>query len=235
MVQRGSPLELSLLTKSRAAWLQRIKSTGRNSVVWLKAVASRASNEAPPIRQAELNSRVTAAELEVEQSIRQLSQTQIQLASAKDTLAMNQEILNNITPLVKLEHCLAFNTSSSDSKYEQALVAEQLAQEQERLKLAIDEAKSKLQNTIALSRKELLTQMADNDKRIAEIDSQLAKAMVENNLRIAEIDSQLSQTQLTFNIKNSGRLEPSLICNLITQVLSRLPILLFSKLFLMTL
>jgi len=27
--------------------------------------------------------------------------------------------------------------------------------------------------------------MADNDKRIAEIDSQLAKAMVENNLRIA--------------------------------------------------
>jgi len=31
--------------------------------------------------------------------------------------------------------------------------------------------------------------MADNDKRIAEIDSQLAKAMVENNLRIAEIDS----------------------------------------------
>jgi len=36
--------------------------------------------------------------------------------------------------------------------------------------------------------------MADNEKRIAEIDSQL-RAMVENNKRIAEIDSQLSQTQ----------------------------------------
>jgi len=42
--------------------------------------------------------------------------------------------------------------------------------------------------------------MADNDKRIAEIDSQLSKAMVENK-RIAEIDSQLSQTQLNLNTK----------------------------------
>ncbi len=38
--------------------------------------------------------------------------------------------------------------------------------------------------------------MADNDKHIAEIDSQLTKAIVENNKRLDEIDSQLSQTTM---------------------------------------
>lgn len=75
--------------------------------------------------------------------------------------------------------------------------AAQLEQEVTRLQLAINEAQSKVQNTVALSRKEWLTQIAENDKRIAEIDSQLTKAIVENNKRIAEIDSQLSQTQLS--------------------------------------
>jgi len=57
-------------------------------------------------------------------------------------------------------------------------------------------AKSKLLNTLALSRKDLLTQIAANDLGIAEIDSQLSKAMVENNKRIAEIDSQLRQAEV---------------------------------------
>jgi len=49
---------------------------------------------------------------------------------------------------------------------------------------------------LALSRRDWLTQMADNEKRIAEIDSSLTKAIVENHKRIAEIDSQLGQTHL---------------------------------------
>jgi len=40
--------------------------------------------------------------MEVEQLTKQLSQNQIQLASAKDTLAMNQQILNDIQPLAKI-------------------------------------------------------------------------------------------------------------------------------------
>ena len=41
------------------------------------------------------------------------------------------------------------------------------------------------------------TAIADNKKRIAEIDTQLTKAIVENNKRIAEIDSQISQAKMT--------------------------------------
>jgi len=79
--------------------------------------------------------------------------------------------------------------------------------------------------------------MADNDKRIAEIDSQLAKAMVENNSALLESIATKSNPA---NFTISRTLAPSDgtvfdLYNLITQVLSRLPILLFSKLFLMTL
>jgi HlyD family secretion protein len=73
---------------------------------------------------------------------------------------------------------------------------DQLTQEKARLQWAISQAKANLTNTIALSRRDWLSQIAENNKRIAEIDSQLTKAIVENNKRIAEIDSQVSQTQM---------------------------------------
>ena len=63
--------------------------------------------------------------------------------------------------------------------------------------MAINQSQKKLQNTAALFREDLLTKIADNEKRLAEIDSQLTKIMVENNKRLAEIDAQLSQAQQT--------------------------------------
>ncbi|MGB3654676.1 MAG: cyclic nucleotide-binding domain-containing protein [Rivularia sp. (in: cyanobacteria)] len=54
---------------------------------------------------------------------------------------------------------------------------------------AIAQAKAQLQNTVASTRNSWVTAIADNNKRIAEIDSQLTKAIVENNKRVAEIDS----------------------------------------------
>jgi hypothetical protein len=38
---------------------------------------------------------------------------------------------------------------------------------------------------------------ADNDKQIAEIDSQFAKVLVENGKQITEIDNKLAQSQST--------------------------------------
>lgn len=146
--------------------------------------------------QAELNSRVAAAQSEVEQLTRQLNQTQIQLASAKDTVAMNKEILQNIQPLAA-QGAMSRIQYLKQQQELRTSVAEvgKLSQERERLKLEIDEARSKLQNTTALNRKDLLTQIANNDKGIAEIDSQLTKTMIENNKRLAEIDSQISEVQ----------------------------------------
>ena len=147
--------------------------------------------------QAELNTRVAAAQSEVEQLAKQLSQSQIQLAAAKDNLALNQGILNDFQPLATVGALsrLQYLQQKQEVRTGKSEV-DQLTQEQERLKLEVSEAQSKLQNTLALSRKDLLTLIADNDKGIAELESQLSLTMVENNKRIAEIDSKLRQTEL---------------------------------------
>jgi HlyD family secretion protein len=52
---------------------------------------------------------------------------------------------------------------------------------------------------VALSQKDLMTQIATNEKQIAEIDSQLNKVIVDNEKKLAEIESQLSQTKLNLS------------------------------------
>ncbi|BAZ46298.1 HlyD family secretion protein [Chondrocystis sp. NIES-4102] len=72
---------------------------------------------------------------------------------------------------------------------------QRLLQEGQRLSLDISQAGQQLNNTTTLSKKELLDQIAENQKRLSEIDSQLNKTIVENDKRIAEIDSQMSNAQ----------------------------------------
>lgn len=148
--------------------------------------------------QAEFSSRSAAAQLEVGQLQRQLSQNQVQLASARDVAGVNRGILNDIEPLVKQGAIarLQYLRQQQEVGTAQAEV-DQLIQEQSRLGLAIAQAKEQLLNTVALSDKDLLTQIAANEKAIAEIDGQLSKAIVENDKQLTEIDSQLSQTKLT--------------------------------------
>ena len=199
MVNLGLPTQLMSLSKSRSAL------TAENQLYRAQLSGSARGISLTPEQQyrlesnqTELNSRVAAAESEVEQLTKQLSQTTIQLAGVKDTLAMNQGILNDLEPLAKVGALSRIQYVKQEQEVRSARSeADQLAQEQQRLKLEIEEAKSKLQNTVALDRKDLLTQIAQNDKSIAEIDTQLTKAIVENNKRIAEIESQLSQTQQT--------------------------------------
>ncbi len=199
LLQLKLPLELISLTKSRATLV------AENQLLraHLGGVAQRIHLNPDQIErlqsiQAELDSRVAGAKLEAEQLTKQLSQTNIKLASTKETLKMNQGILNDIIPLANdgaisriqvLKQQQEVQTAESEEK--------QLAQENARLKLAIAGAISKVQNTIALSHRDWLTQIAQNDQRIAEIDSQLTKAIVENNKRLAEIESEISQAKLS--------------------------------------
>lgn len=148
--------------------------------------------------QDELNSRRQTAELEVSQLQEQLGQTQSQLAGAKDILQINSGILKDIEPLAK-EGALAkvqYLKQIQDVRTQQVEVS-RLTQETARLRYAITQARQKLANTMAISRKELLTQIAENDKKIADIDSQFSKALVENQKQMDEIDSQLSEVQQT--------------------------------------
>jgi hemolysin D len=75
----------------------------------------------------------------------------------------------------------------------------QLNQEYYRLTMATNQSREKLKNSFASSRKDLLTKIADDDKRIAEIDGQLNRLIVDNERKIAETTSQISQA--TQNLK----------------------------------
>ena len=146
----------------------------------------------------EFNSRAAAAQLETKQLERQYSQNQVALANAKDSLAVNQRILDGIRPLYE-EGGIAkiqYLKQEQEVRSGQAEV-ERLGQEQQRLQFAIAQAQQQLQNTVSQTQKDVLTLMANNEQRIAEIDTQLTKAIVENEKRIDEINSQLSQAQMT--------------------------------------
>jgi HlyD family secretion protein len=204
IVQLGLPRELASLTKSRVVLaaenqLYRAQLNGAPKGVRL----SPEQQERLQSHQAELNTRVITAQLSVEQLIKKLNQTQSELATTKNKLVVNQEILQNIESLAKVGGISRIQYLKQQQEVQTNLgETDQLSQEQKRLKLAISEAEQKVQNTLALSRKDLLLQMANNDKDIAEIDSQLTKAIVENNKRIAEIDSQISQAKLTLQYQD---------------------------------
>ena len=70
-----------------------------------------------------------------------------------------------------------------------------LLQEEQRLTLDISQAREQLSNTTTLSQKDLYDQRAANNKRLSEIDSQLNKTIVENDKQIAEINSQVSSAE----------------------------------------
>jgi hemolysin D len=146
--------------------------------------------------QSELASRRAVAELEVSQLRQQLEQAKIQLAGAKDILKINEGILSDIKPLAD-EGALSriqYLQQVQTVRNQQAEVA-RFAQETQRLTLAIAQAQQKLTNTVDVSTKDILTQIAANDQRIADIDSQFSKISIDNQRRIAEIDSQLIQAQ----------------------------------------
>lgn len=147
---------------------------------------------------AELDARVEAAQMEIQQLQRQLQQAKIRREAQLDTLKMNQGILDNVKPLMKdgAISSIQYLKQEQEVRSAQSEIA-QLAEETARLQSAIAQAKAQLQNTVASTRNSWVTAIADNNKRIAEIDSQLTKAIVENNKRVAEIDSQISQAQMT--------------------------------------
>jgi HlyD family secretion protein len=72
-----------------------------------------------------------------------------------------------------------------------------LEQEEKRYSVLISQAGEKLINTTVITEKDVRDKMADNQKRIAEIDSQISRIIIDNNKRIAELDSQISQAQQT--------------------------------------
>ncbi|MEM7554988.1 MAG: HlyD family efflux transporter periplasmic adaptor subunit [Cyanobacteria bacterium P01_A01_bin.84] len=149
----------------------------------------------------ELNTRAATDKLQTEQLRKQLSETQVQLSSAKDIKEVNQGILQNLEPLVKQGAIsrLQFLKQVQEVRTMRANV-DRLTQEQARIRYAIAQSKKKLKNTLVAAKRDLAVKIAQNRKQIAQIDSDLNKAIVENNKRITELNSQISQAQV--NLKH---------------------------------
>jgi hemolysin D len=109
---------------------------------------------------------------------------------------------------LQLEQQRLISTSKSDTQRQQQRIQEQqqllkqhdseigqLDQEYARLQFSANQSAAKLDNNKAVNQKDLFTRIADNDKRIAEIDSQLNKSIVENEKKITEIANQIAQAK----------------------------------------
>lgn len=143
----------------------------------------------------EIQSKVAAAQLQIKELEKQRSQVGEQLATARKVLRVNQNILERLTPLATGEGAISqlqYERQQQDVYTQQGEV-ERLMSEQQRLAIAISQARQELQNTISASAKEILSKIADNHKRIAEIDTELSRVRLENKKRLAEIDGQISK------------------------------------------
>lgn len=190
--------EIVDLTKSRASLIAENKLYRAQLDGKANANLNQEQTERFNSNSTELNARVVAARMEIKQLQRQLEQAKIRKEAQSDTLKMNQGILDNVKPLMKdgAISDIQYLKQEQEVRSAQSEIA-QLTEETARLQSAIAQANAQLESTVASSRKEWVTAIADNNKRIAEIDSQLTKAIVENNKRVAEIDSQISQAKMT--------------------------------------
>jgi hemolysin D len=146
----------------------------------------------------ELNSRISAATLKVAQSEKQLEQNQVQLADARMKLATEATILNKIEYAVQEGAIAQLQYERQKQEVESGKAEiDQLIAEEKRLKDQINQGKAELQNTNESYQKTIRDQLAENQKRLSEIDSQLTKIMVENSKKIDEINAQISQIQVT--------------------------------------
>ncbi|WGV25015.1 HlyD family efflux transporter periplasmic adaptor subunit [Halotia branconii] len=149
------------------------------------------------ISRRELQSRAAAAQLEVEKTKKQLAQTVSKLADTKAGLAIQKEILDKLKILSE-EGGISQLQYLNQKQQVQTLIAEvaQLGEEQQRLQFDIEKGRQDLNNTVAISYKTILEKIADNKKRIADIDSQFMKIVLDNEQNLADINSKISQAQL---------------------------------------
>ncbi|MBP0030284.1 HlyD family efflux transporter periplasmic adaptor subunit [Roseofilum sp. Guam] len=159
---------------------------------------------------AEYQSRVEAARLEIAELDKQINRTQRQVSAisnriqkTQETLAINEKTLGRIRPLVEegaLSQLQYDRQEQEVLRYQDELLAregeiEQLELEEQRLRVEKAQSQEAVSNAIAISAKDILTRVADNQRRIAEIDSQLARAKIETKKRLAEVEGELIKAQ----------------------------------------
>ncbi len=147
---------------------------------------------------AESDTRAAAAQLEVAQLQQQLSQNQAQLASARQSLTIDEKIYADLKPLLDDGGISRVQVVRQEQAVLQARAeVDRLSQESAKIEYQIGQARERLANTVAVSGKDLLDRISENNKQIANIDSQLNKAILDNKNQISETERRISDAQLT--------------------------------------
>jgi hemolysin D len=156
-------------------------------------------------------------------SINQKMLAQLRPAGVAGAIAANQiqrqeqEVVNRDSELeqqiqeqsrLQLEKSRLISANKAETQKQQQRIQEQQQllkqhqseisqqeRERDRLKYSATQSVAKLDNNKAVNRKDLYARLGDNDKRIAEIDSQLNKSIVENEKKITEVTNQIAQAQ----------------------------------------
>jgi HlyD family type I secretion membrane fusion protein len=144
----------------------------------------------------DVNSQIAINQLEIEQLTKQLDQVRVQLANAAQALDVEQEILGSIEPLVEQGGISRLQgLRQSQEVNNRRTEVNSLREEEQRLVLAIDQAREELRRTSVVSNEEMLERIAQNENQIANIDSQLTKVVVDNEKQLEEIEGQISQLE----------------------------------------
>lgn len=196
-LQANIPPEMLQLTADRAALL------AENQLYAIQlqggSVESLSPSQQARLRAGLLESdtRTAAAQLEVAQFQEQLNQVNTQLGSARESLAIDERIERDLGTLVEEGGISRIQFLRQQQQVmESSAEVQRLEQEQQRLEYAISQAQEKLQNTVALTATDLLNRIADNEKRIAEIETRMTSAIRENDKRISETQSNYAQIQV---------------------------------------
>ncbi len=150
--------------------------------------------------QEEARSRIATARLEIDQLQKQLEQAQGQLKGQQEILQVNQDILTDLEPVMQEGAIARVQYLRQVQEVQRGLAeVDRYRQEVRRLQAAIAAAQEKYKNTAVTVTKDLYGAIAENEKRIAEIDSQFSRTLVDNNKRLAEINAKIKQLQSGLN------------------------------------
>lgn len=197
--QLDLPPEVIALTANRASLLEEI-SLYEAQLNGSTDIAGLTAEQAARIQSgvSEARSREASAELEVSQLQEQLNQARTQLATARQTLTIDESVLGDLQTLLAEGGVQRLQvTRQQQQVLESRSEVERLVQEEQRLIYAINQANQKSTNEQSTTQNTLLEKIAANRKEIASIDSQLNQKILDNQDRLSEITSQLSQNQQT--------------------------------------
>lgn len=194
------PRNAEFLLKSRVALVaenELLRTQLRNSTTGIGLDSD--ERQQLEVAKTELDTRASAARLEVSKIEKQLSQTVVKLQDTQASLAIQQRILDKLKILAEeggVSQLQYLNQQQQVQNY--AAEVAQLNEEKKRLQFDIEKGKQQLYNTVAVTDKTILEQIGNNKKRIADIDSQFMKIVLSNEQTLADINSKISQAQLEF-------------------------------------